>query len=238
MNMGNIQLVAPKLESGEGGTHRSQAGSDDYAPCIVISALRPRTHGVDGMPPDLLTSNASAEEEQIEASLKWDENHGQLPPPSLQGQQQQGGAGVIVGGDGGVGSLSPPPVGGDSQATAKWQKRHSKMHILSVRFLQWARSITGQIDACRRESDVVVVPAHVVMASQQHRLSAASQEGGRLSSPRGSAAAGQRRKPSDLPDVLEETQQAPSTPPTPSVDDSNNRSRAGTESPAFGSTYV
>ena len=46
-----------------------------------------------------------------------------------------------------------------------------------------------------------------------------------------------RRKPSSgLPDVIEETH-APSTPPG-TEDNSNNRSRASTESPAFGSTYV
>lgn len=247
MNVGNIQLVTPKLqEGGDGGlslldAHRSQAGSDDYAPCIVISALRPRTKAVsfgeggvdDSQPPDLLTSNTAMEQEQIEVT-RWDEQ-----PPS---PQRMGVVGVV----GGV----PSPTGGDAQAMAKWQKRHSKMHVLSLRFLKWARSITHQADACRRENDVVVVPAHVVLAAQQQQqqLSATQNAGGMVPSPSGTAAgvstagaAGEQkgttkqRNPSGLPDLMEETQ----TPSTPGADNSeNNRSRASTESPAFGSTYV
>lgn len=252
MNVGNIQLVTPKLKDGSDGglaildAHRSQAGSDDYAPCIVISALRPRTHGsnygeggiVDGgpQPPDLLTSNTAEEQEQIEVT-RWDEQ----PPPSEQ----------IVGVVGGAGALSPTSAGGDSESMAKWQKRHSKMHILSLRFLRWARSITHQADACRRESDVVVVPKHVVMAAQQQQLSPTAQGGGGVTTPTSGTAGAtisatgvqqqgtnHKQTRSGLPDLMEENEM-PSTPDADNRDNSeHNRSRASTESPAFGSTYV
>jgi len=255
MNVGNIQLVTPKLEGGNGGvglsTHRSQAGSDDYAPCIVISALRPRTQAVMNFEgddalglvgvPDLLTSN-SAEEEQIEV-MKWDGHH----------RNAQGIVGVVGGG----GALSPSPGGGETQAMAKWQKRHSKMHVLSLRFLRWARSITHQTDACRRECDVVVVPAHVVVAAQRMALNAGQSGTGQAASPSATSSnlAGGKQPPQQqqqeikhkmnrpsgvMPNLMEET-----PPPTPSTADENpdsladtNRSRASTESPAFGSTYV
>merc|ERR1711966_201311 len=167
MHVGNIQLAA----SGEGrATHPSQPGDGDYAPCIVISALRPRTRavmdleedkdlhtagtveGAAGGIPDLLTSNTAIEEEQIEV-MAWEDRLGQ------HSQEVVG----VVGGR----MLSPPlPAGGQSHA--KWQKRHSYMHLLSLRFLKWARSITNQADACRKgEESSIVIPAHVVMAAQQ-----------------------------------------------------------------------
>ena len=267
MNVGNIQLVtnnnAVVVDGEEGvvGGHRSQAGSDDYAqPCIVISALRPRTRAIlnlddtaaDGLqenlnePPDLLSSNLSAEE-QIEV-VKWDDNvQGQLPSPTSS--QQQGvvdvvGSVTVSSGGANVGPSSPTSM-------AKWQKRHSKMHIISLRFLRWARSITNQADACRRERDVVVVPAHVMSAMQQSLASSSAQEvmtsttGDDIGTHSASSGMGgvqrqgttkHRRKPSSgLPDVMEETQQqSPSTPP----ENTQNRSRTSTESPSFGSTYV
>ena len=264
MNVGNIQLVTNNKqhphdddEVGEDGGYRSQAGSDDYTqPCIVISALRPRTRAVMNLegdddlqqqnhndPPDLLSSNPCSAEEQIEV-VKWDDNRGRLPSPS----DDQGVVGVV--------GMSSPTQGGDEedhQSMAKWQKRHSKMHILSLRFLRWARSITHQADACRRERDVVVVPAHVVAAMQQSMAAGSSASGAIIEGGTNAAVSAggnsqqhqqeqqqgtrHRRKPSSgLPDVIEETH-APSTPPG-TEDNSNNRSRASTESPAFGSTYV
>jgi len=255
MNVGNIQLVKPNLEGGgvgsNGLTHRSQAGSDDYAPCIVISALRPRTQAVMNFEvdenlggqgvPDLL---GLEEEEQIEV-MKRDDHHpniDQLPVSPLQEHYQQ--------------QQHP------GESIAKWQKRHSKMHTLSLRFLKWARSITHQADACRREGGVVVVPAHVVMAAQQTILLAAAQGGGGAALPgaitgatggtaAASAGAGggqpqqqqgtehKRNRSGGMPNLMEETQETPSTPGADNPDSSvNNRSRASTESPAFGSTYV
>ena len=249
MHEGNIHLVTPKLKDGyDGGlalldAHRSQAGSDDYAPCIVISALRPRTQavnfgegGVDGVQPlDLLSSNTALDEQQIEVT-QWDEQ-----PPSTQ---QEGVVGVV----GGRGALSPTGGGvEDSQSMAKWQKRHSKMHTLSVRFLKWARSITNQADACRKESDVVVVPAHVVLAAQQQQQAITVGEGmassgtTTASAPVGGGQQGAKYKHNpSLPGVMEETPGTPTTPPGPDSRDNSehNRSRANTESPAFGSTYV
>ena len=132
MNVGNIQLVTPKLED----QHRSQAGSDDYAPRIVISALRPRTqavnyNGYSDLPPDLLTSMTEEEQQQIEVLGNWD--HPQLQPQVMTPP----GAHYVT---------SPPII----RPMAKWQKRNSTMHQLSLRFLRWARSIT-KADACRRE---------------------------------------------------------------------------------------
>jgi len=243
MNVGNIQLVTNK-EDGvvvEGGGHRSQAGSDDYAqPCIVISALRPRTKAVvnfegdadlQNQPPDLLSSNTT-EEEQIEVEFS---SQGQLPSPSSS--QQQGVVGVV----GASSASSPIP----STGMAKWQKRHSKMHMLSLRFLKWARSITHQADACRRESDVVVVPAHVVQSMANSAKSATSPSVGastaEVGGPQQQQRPGHSRKPSSgLPDVIpEDSQQAPSTPEESEMGSStHNRSRTSTESPSFGSTYV
>jgi hypothetical protein len=133
MNVGNIQLHTPQLLLDD--PHRSQAGSDEYAPCIVISALRPRTHGSD-LPPDLLTCHTDEEVQQIEVMGNWDHHRGggsavtpntEAPSKEMASQNQ------------------PPPM-------AKWQKKHTAMHTLSMRFLKWARSITKQADACRRES--------------------------------------------------------------------------------------
>lgn len=217
MNVGNIQLATPKLED----PHRSQAGSDDYAPCVVISALRPRTQAVnfDGnsdLPPDLLTS-MEEEHQQIEVNLgNWD-----LPPLQTQHQQHQQ---SVTRTD----ASSPPPMN-DPIAMAKWQKRHSAMHQLSLRFLKWARSIT-KADSCKREQDVIVVPAHVMRSmltstatSNEASVTAAIGQGAPVRS---------KRNPSDLPDLAEET---------PTKDDSkvggvdvSNRSRADTSSPAFG----
>lgn len=284
MNVGNIQLVTPELKGGGGAggtdgvllTHRSQAGSDDYAPCIVISALRPRTQAVMNFEgdenlgagvPDLLTSNSSGE--QIE--MKWDDHHHHTIGQGHHQQQQhlQGVMGMM--GGGGVPSSLSPTGGGEPQSMAKWQKRHSKMHVLSLRFLRWARSITHQADACRKEGGVVVVPAHVVMAMQQPTPMTAQGGGGGggAASPgatagatggaaaaAGGAGGNQQQQQQEtkhkrsrllaggMPDLMEETR--PLTPPTPETPDENNpdslvntvRSRASTESPAFGSAYV
>jgi len=159
---GNIQLVNPTMDDedvdgvggGVGGGGRSQAGSDDeFGPCIVISALRPRTQAVNYggddaiLPPDLLSAGdvgGSEEEEQIEV-LHGRDNAQLLMMQQQQYQMeddqlQQGGRPVVV----------------------KWQKRHSAFHHLSMRMLNWARSITSNADACRKQKDVVVVPAHVM----------------------------------------------------------------------------
>ena len=60
---------------------------------------------------------------------------------------------------------------------AKWQKRHSALHHLSMRVLNWARSITSNADACRRQKDVVVVPAHVMRSMMSQSAVAASTSG-------------------------------------------------------------
>lgn len=166
----------------------------------------------------------------------------------------------------GVVSVSSPTGGEDSSSMAKWQKRHSKMHMLSLRFLRWARSITNQGDACKRESDVVAVPAHVVTALQQQQSESLSPTQQQMAlSPSGGGAAGagkasasaasasaagtrggqgqgtkHRRKPSSgLPDLMEEEKETPSTPGADTPDNStHNRSCASSESPSFGSTYV
>lgn len=131
MNVGNIQLVKPKLDD----PHRSQAGSDEYAPCIVISALRPRTHGSD-LPPDLLTCHTEEEQQQIEVMGNWDHFQTQSIDAAAKSSPK-------------APLAASSPVA--SQPMAKWQKKHSTMHQLSLRFLKWARSITKQADACRRE---------------------------------------------------------------------------------------
>ncbi len=167
---GNIQLVNPTMNNidnvvvnggGGGGGGRSQAGShDEFGPCIVISALRPRTQAVNYgeedvvLPPDLLSAGgmgSSEEQEQIEVMdgrdvntqlLMMQQQHQQqqYQMEEEELQQQQGGRPVVV----------------------KWQKRHSAIHHLSMRLVNWARSITSNADACRRQKDVVVVPAHVM----------------------------------------------------------------------------
>jgi hypothetical protein len=240
MNVGNIQFVKTKSRDGvdgplmsAGSANRDQSDSDEYAqPCIVISALRPRTRAVrdfegemdvQNHPPDLLTSNTAQEEEQIEV-LNWTDR------PS---QKYQAGA-------------------GDSESMAKWQKRHSVMHTLSLRFLRWARSITQHADTCRRERDVVVVPAHVVLPMQQQQQQqqqpSRSTHGratiaGRAESGASAAIAGggggRGRQPSGLPAMIEMTPEAESN-----TENQLSRSRASTESrnssdsPAFGHTYV
>ena len=244
MNVGNIQFVKTKSRDGldgplmaAGSTNRDQSDSDEYAqPCIVISALRPRTRAVrdfegetdvQNHPPDLLTSNTAGEEEQIEV-LNWTDR------PS---QKYQAGAGDAAG-----------DAAGDSESMAKWQKRHSVMHTLSLRFLRWARSITQQADACRRESNVVVVPAHVVLAMQQQpsrstqgtATRAGRAESGASAANTGGGGGGRERQPaSGLPVLIEMTSEAESNP-----ENQLSRSRASTESrnssdsPAFGHSYV
>ena len=133
MQMGNIQLVTSPLDD----PHRSQAG-----PHIVISALRPRTHGSD-LPPDLLTCHTDEAQEQIEVMGNWDHLQEGVAGSTLRGQLPS--------------SPRKSPVNvttndGTTPTMAKWQKKHSAMHQLSLRFLKWARSITKQADACRRES--------------------------------------------------------------------------------------
>lgn len=178
MNVGNIQFVTTKsLDGIEGAivvgniTNRVQADSDEYEsssasppqPCMVISALRPRTKAVrdDGElamqnsvpPPDLLLSESGEVEEQVEV-LNWSKR---TSSPTHQ-------VGIVASNTGGT------TTGGDDTASmAKWQKRHSIIHHLSLRILRWARSITQQADACRNESDVVVVPTHGSMAISQQQ---------------------------------------------------------------------
>jgi hypothetical protein len=237
MNVGNIQFVKTKSRDGVEGplvavssTNRDPSDSDEYAqPCIVISALRPRTRAIrdfDGeldvqdKPPDLLTSkptDEAKEEEEIEV-LNWADR---------PNQEYQAG-------------------GGGSESMAKWQKRHSFMHTLSMRFLRWARSITQQADACRRESDVVVVPAHVILAlQQQQQRPPRSSQGmealaGSVVSEASVADAGGRgrlRQPASggLPVLIEMTSE---------TEANLNRSRASTESrnsvdsPGFGHTFL
>ncbi|KAL3793743.1 hypothetical protein HJC23_013305 [Cyclotella cryptica] len=211
MNVGNIQLVTPKLDD----PHRSQAGSDEYAPCIVISALRARTHGSD-LPPDLLTCQTEEEQQQIEVMGNWD--HFQTRPTD---------AAVNASPKKSLAASSPVA----SQPMAKWQKKHSTMHQLSVRFLKWARSITKQADACRREKDVVVVPAHVLRSINQQNLTSPAASGiqGTSSARRKVSGSG-----SDLPVLAEEA-------PIAGRGEGPNRSRTSTESTAGGiggSQYV
>ena len=86
--------------------------------------------------------------------------------------------------------------------------------------------------------DVIVVPAHVMMsmasqATERAIPGVASTVSGQVAPTR------TRKNPSELPDLAEET---PSTPGTKDEDAGmTNRSRASTESPAFGmgsSQYV
>jgi len=211
MNVGNIQLVKPKLDD----PHRSQAGSDEYAPCIVISALRPRTHGSD-LPPDLLTCHTEEEQQQIEVMGNWDHFQTQAIDAAAKASPK-------------TSLAASSPVA--SQPMAKWQKKHSTMHQLSLRFLKWARSITKQADACRREKDVVVVPSHVLRSINQQSLTqpAASGIQGTSSARRKVSGSG-----SDLPVLAEE-------PPIAGRGEGPNRSRTSTESTAGGiggSQYV
>jgi len=175
---GNIQLVNPTgidddVVGGVGGG-RSQAGSDDeFGPCIVISALRPRTQAVNYgeddavLPPDLLSAGGvggSEEQEQIEV-LDGRDNPQLLMMQHQQQQQQQ------------YQMEDEQQLQGGRPVAVKWQKRHSAVHHLSMRMLNWARSITSNADACRRQKDVVVVPAHV-MRSMMSQSVAASGIGG------------------------------------------------------------
>lgn len=271
MHVGNIQLatatttskvhvegdIRGSLAAGGDSIYRSQTGSDDYAqPCIVISALRPRSRALinfeeddlQNILPDLLTSDTAQDEEQIEAT-KWDKKPTLL---SLQEHHQHGVVG-LVGSDGGVGGGTTTVDDDDddeAQSMAKWQKRHSTWHILSVRFLRWARSISHHADACRRENDVMVVPSHVVMASHQKQQQQ-QQSSRRTSSSIDACARGGeegggevpqglhgRKQPAPTPDLMDST---PVTPGAGSNTDNNStheRLRANTESPAFGITYV
>jgi hypothetical protein len=139
MNVGNIQLHTPTLLD---DPHRSQAGSDEYAPCIVISALRPRTHGSD-LPPDLLTCHTEEEQQQIEVMGNWDHGGTVASPAAAANAEVPSPTKAMP-------SQEPPIM-------AKWQKKHTAMHTLSMRFLKWARSITKQADACRRETVSLIV---------------------------------------------------------------------------------
>lgn len=237
MNVGNIQLHTPTLLD---DPHRSQAGSDEYAPCIVISALRPRTHGSD-LPPDLLTCHTEEEQQQIEVMGNWDHGgtvassaaaaNAEVPSPTKAMPSQE------------------PPI------MAKWQKKHTAMHTLSMRFLKWARSITKQADACRRETvsvviievgilltsfsftmhcicqDVVVVPAHVLRSLATQQAAASVSSGAH---PPGTSSARRKVSGSDLPVLAEES-------PMEGIADGQNRSRTSTNSSAggiIGSQYV
>lgn len=262
---GNIQLVNPTIVDDVegvggvgglvGGGGRSQAGSDDeYGPCIVISSLRPRTQAVnygedDGvlLPPDLLSAvgGGSDEQQQIEVldgrdstnqqliMMQQQYQHQQYPMEDDDMMMQQGGG------------LQQPPV------VAKWQKRHSAIHHLSMRMLNWARSITSNADACRRQKDVVVVPAHV-MRSMMSQSVAASGSGEREGGPIGAAIASEALAappgsinvtrpsvsgaPKGLQDVVEETPSAEA-----SESERGRRRTESSDSPAFGmgsSQYV
>lgn len=255
LHMGNIQLATSTTakmqqdESGggdssalEGGlAYRSQVGSDDYAqPCIVISALRPRTRALmnfddeddmQNLPPDLLMSNTAQDEEQIEVT-KWDN----LPSPMALQQHRHGVLGVVGSDSTGAGGVNND----DTQSIAKWQKRHSTWHALSVRFLRWARSISHHADACRRENDVMVVPSHVVMASQQKKqqppaYGVAAATAGETQQRQGGPKS--QKTPVSVPDLMDST---PGTPGAGGNTDSSTqaRSRVNTESPSFGITYV
>lgn len=261
---GNIQLVNPTIDDmegaggggggvGGGGGGRSQAGSEDeFGPCIVISSLRPRTqavnygegHGVF-LPPDLLSAGGmgSDEEQQIEVLDGRDSNQHLMMMQQQQYQMEE--EDVMMHQQGGGGIMQPPVV-------AKWQKRHSAIHHLSMRMLNWARSITSNADACRRQKDVVVVPAHVMrsmMLSRQSVAAGGSGERMMMGEGVGSATASAAPPgginitrpsvagaPKGLQDVVEET-------PSAEAGDSE-RERKRTESsgsPAFGmgsSQYV
>lgn len=288
LQVGNIQLATVLQSDGGGGlvvgeggagvgvlaggdsVYRSQTGSDDYAqPCIVISALRPRTralmnfeeaeednHNLQNLPPDLLTSNTAQDEDQIEVT-KWD----MTPSPRTMQQRHHGVVGV-VGSDGIAHSTGDSAIGGgtttiddddddETQSMAKWQKRHSTWHLLSVRFLRWARSITHHADACRRENDVMVVPSHVVMASQKQQMQqssgraagatdagAARGEGVGGGAQQGQGGPQGRNKSAPLPDLMDSTPVTPGAGSNPDNNSTHDRSRANTESPAFGITYV
>ena len=245
---GNIQLVNPALDGEDGvvaggvtvNGSRSQAGSDDeFGPCIVISALRPRTQAVNyggALPPDLLSAGAgSGEQEQIEVLdgrgnpqlLLQQQQHQQY----MEEEQQRGGQAVMV----------------------KWQKRHSAIHHLSMRMLNWARSITSNADACRRQKDVVVVPAHVMKSMMSKSVLAGGnggeQTGGMMEGGGGSEAStiptpgginvsrpSISGAPKGLQDVVEETQSAEAS------DGERERKRTeSSDSPAYGmgsSQYV
>ena len=249
MNVGNIQFVTTKsLDGMEGAivvgniTNRVQADSDEYEssstspqPCMVISALRPRTKAVRDdrelamqnsvPPPDLFMSESGEVEEQVEV-LNWSKR----TSPNHQ-------VGIVASTTGGA--------GGDMASMAKWQKRHSIIHHLSLRILRWARSITQQADACRNESDVVVVPTHVAMAisqQQQQQPSSSSHQGTALSTTgltneRGVSnisGARQRQPMSTMPVLNENT--------SGTVTNTDTRSRlstdSGHDSPGFDHSFL
>ena len=241
MHVGNIQFVTTKsLDGMEGAivvgniTNRVQADSDEYdssstspQPCMVISALRPRTKAVrdDGElamqnsvpPPDLFMSESGEVEEQVEV-LNWSKR----TSPKHQ-------VGIVASTTGGA--------GGDTASMAKWQKRHSIIHHLSLRILRWARSITQQADACRNESDVVVVPTHVAMAisqQQQQQPSSSSHQGTALSGVSNISGARQRQPMSTMPVLNENT--------SGTVTNTDMRSRlstdSGHDSPGFDHSFL
>lgn len=286
MNVGNIALADKPAAGGGGGGatspaashHRSQAGSDEYQPTIVYNTLRPRTravvydgaenNGEGGGVPDLLRPAGSVEE-QIEVLPGWSEHHRHSPASDAVARH-------------------PSPSSAADASMAKWQKRHSRMHLLSLRFLRWARSITNQADACRREQGVVVVPAHVARAylaaaagGSAETFEGADPGGGMVTGePAGGTDAGGTAPEGGPPAVEVAGQQVPAagaapvppgkadaavppsvvpgpvgrqlqqqTPqqPGPALPASrsragtgeiSNRSRASTDSPAFGSHYV
>jgi hypothetical protein len=251
MNVGNIQFVTTKsLDGLEGAivvgniTNRIQADSDDYEsssstpqPCMVISALRPRTKAVrdDGElamqnsvpPPDLFMSESGEVEEQVEV-LNWSKR----TSPKHQG--------VIVSSTTGGGGTS-----GDMASMAKWQKRHSIIHHLSLRILRWARSITQQADACRNESDVVVVPTHVALAisQQQQQPLSSSHQGTALSTTglvneRGvsNISGARQRQPMSTMPVLNENTSGTIT--NPDINRSRLSTDSGHDSPGFDHSFL
>lgn len=185
---GNIQLVNPTVDDVVGAGGRSQAGSDEFGPCIVISALRPRTQAVNygndedaaaGLfPPDLLYSGGGAaggeEHEQIEV---LDGRDPQQQLFMMQQQQQQLQLQMEDSEHMMMGQSQQQGGQQGGQPMAKWQKRHSALHHFSMRLLKWARSITSNADACRRQKDVVVVPAHVMRSMMAASVSGDQSQG-------------------------------------------------------------
>ena len=270
---GNIQLVNPTVDDVVGAGGRSQAGSDEFGPCIVISALRPRTQAVNygndddaaaGLfPPDLLYSGGdnggaagggSEEHEQIEV---LDGRDPQQQLFMMQQQQQQLQLQMEDSEHMMMGQSQQQGGQQGDQPMAKWQKRHSALHHFSMRLLNWARSITSNADACRRQKDVVVVPAHVMrsMMSQAVAASASGEQSQGMMGPGGAETAAAPAPPGSihvtrpsvsgkpgLQDVVEASRSEEMSQSNEASDSGRERKRTeSSDSPAFGmgsSQYV
>ena len=128
---------------------------------------------------------------------------------------------------------------------AKWQKRHSIIHHLSLRILRWARSITQQADACRNESDVVVVPTHVALAisQQQQQPLSSSHQGTALSTTglvneRGvsNISGARQHQPMSTMPVLNENTSGTIT--NPDINRSRLSTDSGHDSPGFDHSFL